>query len=78
MAVPVDPNNRLKDLGPAREIEASTSVLLDAGASLIMHTQGWTAFDFLGRGDKVGSTISDRLLGMNPVINPVQQLQMDV
>ncbi|KAJ2987362.1 hypothetical protein NUW54_g9445 [Trametes sanguinea] len=34
MAVPVDPNNRLKDIGPAREIE------------------GWTAFDFLGRGDK--------------------------
>ncbi|KAI0661707.1 alpha amylase [Cubamyces menziesii] len=37
MAVPVDPNNRLKDLGPAREIE------------------GWTAFDFLGRGDKHSS-----------------------
>ncbi|KAH9850353.1 alpha amylase [Lenzites betulinus] len=34
MAVPVDPKNRLKDIGPAREIE------------------GWTAFDFLGRGDK--------------------------
>ncbi|KAH9903005.1 alpha amylase [Cubamyces lactineus] len=41
MAVPVDPSNRLKDLGPAREIEASTS--------------GWTAFDFLGRGGKYSS-----------------------
>ncbi|KAI0671713.1 alpha amylase [Trametes maxima] len=37
MAVPVDPNNRLKDIGPAREIE------------------GWTGFDFLGRGDKYSS-----------------------
>ncbi|CDO75554.1 Glycoside Hydrolase Family 13 protein [Trametes cinnabarina] len=37
MAVPVDPNNRLRDLGPPREIE------------------GWTAFDFLGRGDKYSS-----------------------
>ncbi|KAI0359895.1 alpha amylase [Trametes cingulata] len=37
MAVPVDPENRLKDIGPAREIE------------------GWTAFDFLGRGDKYSS-----------------------
>ncbi|KAI9060672.1 glycoside hydrolase family 13 protein [Trametes sanguinea] len=37
MAVPVDPHNRLKDIGPAREIE------------------GWTAFDFLGRGDKYSS-----------------------
>ncbi|KAI0775233.1 alpha amylase [Trametes elegans] len=37
MAVSVDPNNRLKDLGPPQEIE------------------GWTAFDFLGRGDKYSS-----------------------
>ncbi|KAG5734948.1 Glucan 1,4-alpha-maltohexaosidase [Termitomyces sp. T112] len=33
-AVPVDEQNRLKDIGPEREIE------------------GWTAFDFLGRGEK--------------------------
>ncbi|GBE88371.1 glycoside hydrolase family 13 protein [Sparassis crispa] len=33
-AVPVDPQNRLKELTPAREIE------------------GWTAFDFTGRGGK--------------------------
>ncbi|EPT05547.1 hypothetical protein FOMPIDRAFT_132852 [Fomitopsis schrenkii] len=33
MAVPVDPQNRLRDLTPPREVE------------------GWTAFDFPGRGD---------------------------
>ncbi|KAI8980163.1 alpha amylase [Trametes punicea] len=37
MAVPVDPKNRLREIGPAREIE------------------GWTAFDFLGRGEKYSS-----------------------
>ncbi|KAI0367737.1 alpha amylase [Pilatotrama ljubarskyi] len=37
MAVQVDPENRMKDIGPAREIE------------------GWTAFDFLGRGNKYSS-----------------------
>ncbi|KAG6877797.1 hypothetical protein C0993_003771 [Termitomyces sp. T159_Od127] len=34
-AVPVDEQNRLRDIGPEREIE------------------GWTAFDFPGRGEKV-------------------------
>ncbi|KAL1949454.1 hypothetical protein VTO73DRAFT_8335 [Trametes versicolor] len=36
-AVAVDPNDRLKDIAPEREME------------------GWTAFDFLGRGDKYSS-----------------------
>ncbi|PFH52986.1 glycoside hydrolase family 13 protein [Amanita thiersii Skay4041] len=36
-AVPSNPENRLKDAGPVREIE------------------GWTAFDFPGRGDKYSS-----------------------
>ncbi|KAJ7274379.1 alpha amylase [Mycena haematopus] len=37
LAVPVDPQNRLKDVGPVREID------------------GWTAFDFKGRGKKYSS-----------------------
>ncbi|KAJ7126978.1 glycoside hydrolase family 13 protein [Mycena epipterygia] len=43
-AIPVNPQNRLKDEGPAREIDASYFL-----------TQGWTAFDFKGRGEKYSS-----------------------
>jgi hypothetical protein len=51
LAVPVDPANRLADLGPAREIEVGRPdgdvwALADARA------QAWTAYDFPGRGDK--------------------------
>ena len=48
MAVPVDPNNRLKDLGPAREIEAKTFNPLGYGAPLICISRGGLRSIFLG------------------------------
>lgn len=57
MAVPVDPQNRLRDLTPPREIEAripekplNFAELLNSSAFVL---QGWTGFDFSGRGDRV-------------------------
>ena len=57
MAVPVDPQNRLRDLTPPREIEARIpakaldfAVLLNSSE---LPLQGWTSFDFSGRGDRV-------------------------
>jgi hypothetical protein len=51
LAVPVDPANRLADLGPAREIEVGRPDG-DVWALANARAQAWTAYDFPGRGDK--------------------------
>jgi hypothetical protein len=55
LAVPVNEHNRLKDAGPEREIEVGIiSVTFKVRPDC--HLQGWTAFDFPGRGGKVTDT----------------------
>jgi alpha-amylase len=56
-AVEVDPTNRKLNIGPAREIEVIVTTLSLSVWTNDNKTQGWTAFDFPGRGDKVRSNI---------------------
>ncbi|KAG7089580.1 hypothetical protein E1B28_011247 [Marasmius oreades] len=51
-AVPVNPNNRLKAIGKPREIEVFTVISCANSHVCISSRQGWTAFDFPGRGDE--------------------------
>lgn len=64
--------NRLKDAGPQREIEVGAltysarrrSVPSARGSRVTIHIQGWTAYDYPGREDKVRGT-----LAVNPMLS---------
>jgi len=53
LAVPVDSSNRLKPIGPAREIEVSYYCHPNSCYIYMSLRPGWTAFDFSGRNRKV-------------------------
>lgn len=52
-AVEVDPTNRKVNLGSARDIEVIAITLSSSVCINDNRIQGWTGFDFPGRGDKV-------------------------
>jgi alpha-amylase len=52
-AVPVDPNDRLRDIGEAREINVRLVYGYFYPINDEVSNQAWTAFDFPGRKGKV-------------------------
>lgn len=55
-AVQVDPANRNVPLGPTKEIEVGAVKLIAVRIQYVfVEFQGWTAFDFPGRGNQVFS-----------------------
>lgn len=58
-AVEVHPENRMMDLGPPKEIEVRLKRGFVDGKiyNCVQLLQGWTVFNFKGRGNKVSSGI---------------------
>ena len=76
MATPVDPKSRMDEIGPSREIEVQWFIQLQLQRPEFVD-QGWTRFDFPGRGNKVSILTPYPCCVLNFVRMVVQHPQVD-
>jgi len=76
MATPVNPENRMEEIGRPRMIEVLWFIYLWPQPPEPLE-QGWTRFNFPGRGGKVGPLTPYPCRKLNPVRMIVQYTEMD-
>jgi hypothetical protein len=76
MATPVDPQNRMHEIEPSREIEVRWHPHLQYQRPELAE-QGWTRFDFPGRGNKVRILTLYPCCGLTLILTIVQRTEMD-